>query len=89
MTAPSPNRRYQQLRAHLAYLKLDAASEALAQVLDENGDAHVEVLERFVSIEVDATSTASANPAGGWPACPPNIASPTATSPRNPHSNRS
>lgn len=25
MTAPSPNRTYQQLRAHLAYLKLDAA----------------------------------------------------------------
>lgn len=30
MTAPSPNRTYQQLRAHLAFLKLNAAAEALA-----------------------------------------------------------
>ena len=29
MTAPSPNRTYQQLRAHLAFLKLDAAADAL------------------------------------------------------------
>jgi hypothetical protein len=43
MTAPSPNRTYQQLRAHLAFLKLDAAADALAQVLDGADDAsHVE-----------------------------------------------
>jgi hypothetical protein len=29
------NRTYQQLRAHLAYVKLDAAADALAPVLDE------------------------------------------------------
>ena len=32
MTAPTANRTYQQLRSHLAYLKLDAAAEALAPV---------------------------------------------------------
>jgi DNA replication protein DnaC len=52
------NRTYQQLRAHLTYLKLDAAAEALAPVLDEGKDtSHVEVLERLLAIEVDATAT--------------------------------
>ncbi len=58
MTAPSPDRTYQQLRAHLAYLKLDAAADALAPVLDDaDGASHVDVLERLLSIEVEATST--------------------------------
>ncbi len=58
MTAPSPNRTYQQLRAHLAYLKLDAAAEALAPVLDQADElSHVELLERLLGIEVEATST--------------------------------
>ena len=61
MTAPSPNRTYQQLRAHLAYLKLDAAADALAPVLDntDNTDnaSHVEILERLLAIEVEATTT--------------------------------
>jgi DNA replication protein DnaC len=54
----SGNRTYQQLRSHLAYLKLEAAADALAPVLDDAGDAgHVEVLERLLAIEVDATAT--------------------------------
>jgi DNA replication protein DnaC len=58
MTAPSPNRTYQQLRAHLAFLKLDAAADALAGVLDQADDAsHVEVLETLLGIEAEATAT--------------------------------
>jgi DNA replication protein DnaC len=58
MTAPTANRTYQQLRSHLAYLKLDAAAEALAPVLDEGKDAsQVEVLERLLGLEVAATAT--------------------------------
>jgi DNA replication protein DnaC len=58
MTPPSPNRTYQQLRAHLAYLKLDAAADALASVLDDaEGSSHVQMLERLLGIEVEATST--------------------------------
>jgi DNA replication protein DnaC len=58
MTAPSANRTYQQLRSHLAYLKLDTAADALAPVLDDGKDAsHVEVLERLLGLEVEATAT--------------------------------
>lgn len=58
MTAPSPNRTYQQLRAHLAYLKLDAAADALAGVLDSADDSsHVEVLQTLLGIEAEATAT--------------------------------
>ena len=52
------NRTYQQLRSHLAYLKLDAAADALAPVLDDADDAtHIDILERLLAIEVEATST--------------------------------
>lgn len=58
MTAPSPNRTYQQLRSHLAFLKLHAAAEHLAPVLDAHSDAdHVTVLEKLLGIEADATRT--------------------------------
>ena len=58
MSTPSPNRTYQQLRSHLAYLKLDAAAEALAGVLDDaDNTRHVDVLERLLAIEVEATTT--------------------------------
>lgn len=58
MTAPSPNRTYQQLRTHLAFLKLDAAADALAGVLDGADNAsHVEVLETLLGIEAQATAT--------------------------------
>ncbi|WP_108668716.1 ATP-binding protein [Euzebya rosea] len=58
MTAPSPNRTYQQLRSHLAFLKLHAAAEHLAPVLDAHSDDdHVTVLEKLLGIEADATRT--------------------------------
>jgi len=58
MTTPSPNRIYQRLRSHLAYLKLGATADALAGVLDQaDGKSHVDVLEQLLGIEVDATST--------------------------------
>lgn len=49
---------YQQLRGHLAYLKLTAAAEALPGELDtamKQKATHTEFLERLLSIEVDAT----------------------------------
>ncbi len=60
MTAPpmSEARRYQQLRAHLGYLKLNDAAEALPRVLDA---ARIEqlsltaALERLLEAEVEAT----------------------------------
>ena len=49
---------YQQLRSHLAYLKLPAAAEALPAALDQataTGQTHTEFLEQFLAVEVDAT----------------------------------
>jgi DNA replication protein DnaC len=49
--------RYQQLRGHLAALKLHAAAEALPTVLDEAAAEQLSLtvaLERLLSIEVDA-----------------------------------
>jgi DNA replication protein DnaC len=49
---------YQQLRGHLAYLKLAAAAEALPEALERARDAktgHTEFLEQLLAIEVEAT----------------------------------
>ncbi len=49
---------YQQLRGHLAYLKLAAAAEALPGELEHANTAelsHTAFLERLLAIEVDAT----------------------------------
>jgi DNA replication protein DnaC len=49
---------YQQLRAHLSYLKLGAAAEALPAQLDAARTdklGHTEFLEQLLAIEVDAT----------------------------------
>jgi DNA replication protein DnaC len=51
--------RYQQLRGHLAALKLHAAAEALPAVLEEataEGLSLTTALEKLLSIEVDATT---------------------------------
>ncbi len=51
--------RYQQLRAHLAELKLHAAAEALPAVLDQataEGLSLTAALERLLAVEVDATN---------------------------------
>ena len=52
------NSLYQQLRGHLAYLKLEAAAEALPAQLDAAQKQklnHTEFLEQLMGIEVDAT----------------------------------
>jgi len=49
---------YQQVRSHLAYLKLTAAAEALPAQLDQAAKdkaTHTEFLHRLLGIEVDAT----------------------------------
>ena len=48
---------YQRLRAHLAFLRMTAAAEALPGLLDEAIKAKLtnsEFLERLLSVEVDA-----------------------------------
>jgi len=54
----SEARRFQQLRGHLSYLKLDAAAEALNRVCDQarsEGLSLTAALERLLEIEVEAT----------------------------------
>ncbi|MBE7249426.1 MAG: AAA family ATPase, partial [Actinomycetospora chiangmaiensis] len=54
----SDARRYQNLRAHLGYLKLNDAAEHLNQVLDaarNDGLSLTAALERLLEIEVEAT----------------------------------
>jgi DNA replication protein DnaC len=49
---------YQRLRAHLAFLRLSDAAEALPAILDHARDhklGPVETLERLLAVEVDAT----------------------------------
>lgn len=56
----SENSTYQKLRAHLAYLRLAAAAEALPAELDHATKAklgHTAFLERLLDIEVAATET--------------------------------
>jgi hypothetical protein len=51
--------RYQQLRSHLAELKLAAAAEALPAVLDQasaEGLSLTVALERLLAVEVDAST---------------------------------
>ncbi len=60
MTQPamSEARRYQQLRAHLSYLKLSQAAEVLPRILDEARAERLSLtaaLERLLEIEVTAT----------------------------------
>lgn len=65
MSAPQPRTQseaecYQRLRSHLAFLKLEAAAEALSAVLDEARRAKLPVigaLERLLAVEVSATET--------------------------------
>src|SRR5215467_13479130 len=54
----SEARRYQQLRAHLSYLKLEAAAEVLPRILDEARAERLSLtaaLERLLEIEVTTT----------------------------------
>ena len=57
-TQMSEARRYSQLRAHLSYLKLNDAFEALPRVLDQARGENLSMtaaLERLLEIEVEAT----------------------------------
>ena len=76
--------RYQQLRSHLAELKLHAAAEALPTVLDHataEGLSLTVALERLLAVEVDASTQPAGWRAGcGSPACPPRPPWPTSTS---------
>ncbi|MEU0009380.1 IS21-like element helper ATPase IstB [Streptomyces sp. NPDC006314] len=54
----SEARRFQQLRGHLSYLKLNDAAEALNRVLDQARTERISLtaaLERLLEIEVEAT----------------------------------
>jgi DNA replication protein DnaC len=54
----SEARRYQQLKAHRSYLKLDSAAEALPCILDATRAENLSVaaaLERLLDVEVNAT----------------------------------
>ena len=54
----NPNTVYQQLRGHLAYLKLADAAEALPGALDaatKTRQPHTEFLAQLLAVEVDAT----------------------------------
>jgi DNA replication protein DnaC len=56
----SEARRYQQLRAHLGYLKLNDAADALPRVLDAARTERLTLtaaLERLLEIEVEATES--------------------------------
>ena len=49
---------YQQLRSHLAYLKLQAVAEALPEELERartDNTGHTEFLEALLAVEVEAT----------------------------------
>jgi IstB-like ATP binding protein len=49
---------YQRLRAHLAFLRLGAAGEALTAVLDAARDQNltvIEAMEQLLAVEVEAT----------------------------------
>ncbi|MFE5302066.1 hypothetical protein [Streptomyces sp. NPDC056632] len=54
----SEARRYQQMRGHLSYLKLNDAAEALPRVLDQARAERMTLtttLEKLLEIEVEAT----------------------------------
>ncbi|EUA11242.1 putative insertion sequence IS21 ATP-binding protein [Mycobacterium kansasii 732] len=66
--------RYQQLRSHLAELKLAAAAEALPAVLDQataEGLSLTVALERLLAVEVEASTARRLAGGCGSPAFPP------------------
>jgi hypothetical protein len=77
----SEHSKYQELRAHLAFLRMTAAAEALPAELDHAIQAklsHQDFLERLLAREVTAVDE-PACPAS--PRCPPRSPWPTSTSP--------
>ncbi|MFJ8589600.1 hypothetical protein ACIRD2_33925 [Streptomyces sp. NPDC093595] len=69
----SEARRFQQLRGHLSYLKLNDAAETLNRVLDQARAKRMSLtaaLERLLEIEVEATEARRLAAPSGSPACP-------------------
>ena len=82
MSAPAAAT-YQQLRAHLAALKLTTAAEHLSSVLDAAKKEKLTItaaLDRLMALEVDADATAAWLGAPDSRACPPQRRWPTSTS---------
>ena len=84
-TEPSTNLQasvYQQLRGHLATLKLHAAAEHLLAVLDAaraEGLSLTAALERLLALEVTETKPRRLAGRAGSPHCPPRPASRSST----------
>ncbi len=77
---------YQRLRAHLAFLRLPAAAEALPAVLDQARAQNlplIAALERLLAIEVEATSPRRRESRRRLATCAPPTASTTSTSAPN------
>ena len=82
---------YQQLRAHLAYLKLGAAAEALPtqhETARTDKAGHTEFLERCWQSKSTHPNSAVGTPGCGSPTSPPPGPSTTSTSEPNPRSMR-
>ena len=83
---------YQEIRSHLAYLRLGAAAEALPGELDharEHKLGHSEFLHRLLEVEVKATEIRGVPASSASPACHRLGRSTTSTSPPSPRSIRS
>jgi DNA replication protein DnaC len=73
VTAGQDAAAYQRLRGHLAYLKLNAAIEALPALLDEARDGHLTVLdalEQLTGAEADAAQARKLASRLHWAALP-------------------
>jgi DNA replication protein DnaC len=82
---------YQQLRSHLAYLKLQAAAEALPAQLEAaraTKTGHTEFVEALLAIEVDATERRRHNARMRFANFPARGPSTISTSRHNPPSTR-
>ena len=83
---------YQKLRAHLAFLRMTAAAEALPALLEEaakNKLSSQALLERLLAIEVDSVSERRRVSLERFASLPSPFTSPTSTSPPSRPSTRS
>ena len=75
---------YQKLRAHLAFLRMTAAAEALPALLEQaakNKLTSQALLERLLAVEVGAVDERRRASLDGSRRCRPRSPSPTSTSP--------
>ena len=74
MTAATPASIYQQLKGHLAELKLADAADALPRILDQaqaESWSLTQTLGHLLAVEVTATAAAASRVGSGSPASPP------------------